>query len=45
MEALDREGNRAQALQVFDGLRRLLREELGASPSDATLTAHERLLS
>ena len=45
MEALDRQGNPAEALRVYEGLRGLLREELGAIPSSALQRAHERLLS
>lgn len=36
MRALAAEGNRAEALQVYDGLRRTLRAELGVTPSDST---------
>jgi DNA-binding SARP family transcriptional activator len=45
MEVLDRRGNTAEALVVYDDLRRRLREELGASPSAATQDLHRRLLS
>lgn len=44
MESLDRRGNRAEALRVYETLRTLLREELGASPSAATQELHRRLL-
>ncbi len=44
MEALEAEGNIAEALRVFDRLRTLLREELGTSPSPAAMTVYERLL-
>lgn len=44
MEALDRRGNRAEALRAYDELRRLLRDELGAAPSPATQELHRRLL-
>ncbi len=44
MEALEAEGNVAEALRVFDGLRTLLRDELGTSPSPDTMAVHERLL-
>jgi DNA-binding SARP family transcriptional activator len=45
MEALERQGNAAEALRVYEGLRHLLREELGAAPSPAVQRVHERLLS
>jgi DNA-binding SARP family transcriptional activator len=45
MEAFEREGNIAEALRVYEGLRGLLREELGAAPSPAVQRVHERLLS
>jgi DNA-binding SARP family transcriptional activator len=38
------QGNRAEALQVYDELRSLLREELGAAPSPATQDQHRTLL-
>jgi DNA-binding SARP family transcriptional activator len=44
MEVLDARGNRAEALQAYEELRTLLREELGASPSPATQDVHRRLL-
>jgi SARP family transcriptional regulator, regulator of embCAB operon len=44
MEALDREGNTAEALLVYESLRSLLREELGVTPSRATQELHRRLL-
>ena len=44
MEALEAEGNVAEALRVFDGLRTLLRDELGTSPSPDMMAVHERLL-
>jgi SARP family transcriptional regulator, regulator of embCAB operon len=44
MQVLDARGNRAEALQVYEGLRTLLRDELGASPSPATQDVHRRLL-
>jgi DNA-binding SARP family transcriptional activator/tetratricopeptide (TPR) repeat protein len=44
MEALAAEGNVAEGLRVFERLRRLLRDELGAAPSPETLAVHERLL-
>jgi DNA-binding SARP family transcriptional activator len=44
MEVLAVQGNRAEALQVYDELRSLLREELGAAPSPATQDQHRTLL-
>jgi predicted ATPase/DNA-binding SARP family transcriptional activator len=44
MEALSVRGNVAEALRVFDGLRTLLRDELGTNPSAGAIAAHERLL-
>jgi class 3 adenylate cyclase len=44
MEALAARGNVAEALVVYDDLRRLLRDELGASPAAATQALHRRLL-
>jgi len=44
MEALSAQGNVAEGLRVFERLRTLLRDELGTSPSPATLAIHERLL-
>lgn len=44
MQVLDARGNRAEALQAYEELRTLLREELGASPSPATQDVHRRLL-
>jgi DNA-binding SARP family transcriptional activator len=44
MEALSARGNVAEALRVFDGLRMLLRDELGTNPSAEAIAAHERLL-
>lgn len=44
MEALDREGNCAEALLVYEQLRRKLRDDLGISPSPATQAVHQRLL-
>jgi DNA-binding SARP family transcriptional activator len=45
MSALAAEGNQAEALVVYDGLRRLLREELGTAPSAPTQELHRRLLA
>ena len=44
MEAHFAAGNRAEALGVYDRCRRLLAEELGASPSPATDVIYRRLL-
>ena len=44
MEALDREGNCAEALLVYEELRTRLREELGVTPSEPTQELHRRLL-
>jgi SARP family transcriptional regulator, regulator of embCAB operon len=44
MEALDHEGNAAEALRVYDGLRTLLRDELGIAPSPPTQELHRALL-
>lgn len=44
MEALAARGNEAEALVVYDELRGLLREELGAAPSAQTQALHRRLL-
>jgi SARP family transcriptional regulator, regulator of embCAB operon len=45
MEAFERQGNIAEALRVYESLRGLLREELGAAPSPAVQRVHERLLA
>jgi DNA-binding SARP family transcriptional activator len=44
MEVLAARNNRAEALQIYDQLRTLLRDELGAAPSPATQEIHRRLL-
>lgn len=44
MQALTREGNVAQAMLVFDGLRARLRDDLGIAPSEETLRLHAGLL-
>jgi len=44
MQALARQGNVAEALQVYADLRVLLREELGVSPSAASQRVFEGLL-
>jgi DNA-binding SARP family transcriptional activator len=44
MEALERTGNVAEALRVYDRLRVMLRDELGIAPSGALQDVHRRLL-
>jgi SARP family transcriptional regulator, regulator of embCAB operon len=44
MEALERRGNVAEALLVYDRLRVLLRDELGIAPSPAVQRVYQRLL-
>jgi SARP family transcriptional regulator, regulator of embCAB operon len=44
MEALERRGNAAEALLVYDRLRILLRDELGIAPGPAVQSIHRRLL-
>jgi DNA-binding SARP family transcriptional activator len=44
MLTLDRRGNRAEALLVYDELRRRLRDELGSAPSPAVQELHRALL-
>lgn len=44
MRAQARAGNAAEALRVYDGLRTLLRDELGIAPCAATLAVHAELL-
>jgi DNA-binding SARP family transcriptional activator len=44
MEALERSGNVAEALRVYDRLRVRLRDELGIGPSPAVREVHRRLL-
>jgi len=45
MEVLAARGNVAEALQVYEGLRLRLREELGTAPSTPTQELHRRLLA
>jgi DNA-binding SARP family transcriptional activator len=45
MEALAASGNVAEALRVYEELRVLLRDELGALPAAEVQALHERLLS
>jgi DNA-binding SARP family transcriptional activator len=44
MEVLDRRGNTAEALTVYEDLRVRLREELGAAPGSVTQAVYRRLL-
>ena len=44
METLEARGNAAEALLVYEALRRHLRDELGAAPSSSTQALHRRLL-
>jgi SARP family transcriptional regulator, regulator of embCAB operon len=44
MEALERSGNAAEALRVYDRLRIMLRDELGIAPSPAVQSVYRRLL-
>lgn len=44
MLALDRQGNRAEALRLYETLRVRLRDELGTAPSPATQAVHRALL-
>jgi DNA-binding SARP family transcriptional activator len=44
MEALAREGNKAEALRIYENLRRRLRNELGVSPSAQSQELHRLLL-
>jgi DNA-binding SARP family transcriptional activator len=45
MQALAARGDSAQALIVYERLRRLLRDELGTTPSRATQALHRSLLA
>jgi len=44
MAALAARGNTAEALRIYDGLMRLLSDELGVAPSQQTRDLHSRLL-
>jgi DNA-binding SARP family transcriptional activator len=44
MRALEADGNRAEALAVYDRLRTTVRDELGAAPSQTTQELHKALL-
>ncbi len=45
MRALEREGNAAEALRVYESLRGMLRDELGSVPAAETQELHARLLA
>jgi DNA-binding SARP family transcriptional activator len=45
MQVLDAQGNRAEALQLYERLRLVLRDELGATPSRRTQDLHRLFLS
>jgi DNA-binding SARP family transcriptional activator len=45
MEALERDGNTAEAIRVYDRLRTLLRDELGTSPCSEVQRVYDRLLA
>jgi DNA-binding SARP family transcriptional activator len=45
MEAFSKQGNVAEGLRVYESLRGLLREALGAAPSPTVQQMHERLLT
>jgi len=44
MEAFVRSGNRAAAIEQFDGLRKMLRRELGVDPLPATIAKYVALI-
>jgi DNA-binding SARP family transcriptional activator len=44
MRALERTGNSAEALRVYEQLRTRLRDDLGIAPSAETLRLHAELL-
>lgn len=44
MESCAAEGNAAEALRVYEGLRTLLRDELGTAPAPELQALHERIL-
>jgi ATP/maltotriose-dependent transcriptional regulator MalT/DNA-binding SARP family transcriptional activator len=44
MEAHVQSGNRAAAIEQFDGLRKMLRRELGVDPLPATIARYEALI-
>jgi DNA-binding SARP family transcriptional activator len=44
MQALERQGNAAEALLVYESLRERLRDELGVAPAEPLQVAYRRLL-
>jgi len=44
MEALACQGNKAEALRIYEKLRRRLREDLGVAPSAQSQELHRQLL-
>ena len=44
MQVLTRRENVAEALQVYEALRKRLRDDLGATPSTGTQALHRQLL-
>ena len=44
MASMEARGNVAEALVVYEALRRRLRDELGVSPSEPLQVAYRRLL-
>lgn len=44
MEAFEKSGNQAAAIEQFDGLRKMLRVELGVDPLPATIAKYEALI-
>ena len=44
MEALAHEGNKAEALKVYERVRRRLRDDLGVAPSTRSQDLHRQLL-
>ena len=45
MEVLAARGNRAEALQAYEALRRRLREDLGTAPGEELRRLHASLLA
>jgi DNA-binding SARP family transcriptional activator len=44
MQILSKRGNRAEALDTYERIRTLIRDELGVSPSDWLQSIHSGLL-
>jgi DNA-binding SARP family transcriptional activator len=44
MQILSKRGNRAEALDIYERTRTLIRDELGVSPSDWLQSIHSGLL-